>query len=508
MGLGERIIESLGGVTQSQMAAIRHRAYEAGYNDSGEDEPVSGTLAKYGYRSLRGGGLREPSIDQAQALSTAWALWQSHPVAQRAIEIKRDYIIGHGTQPLAAETELQDLLDEFWRVNEMDLRASEFTQQLFIFGCQTYPAFVRESDGQMRLGYIDPADIERVICDPDNSLDLYAVVVREQQAVGDAWQEEHAKRVYRIIREAETGDYADQLVRADQDKLAPWESRMLQAFGLSEYTGDCFYAKVNALSNQPMGMPDFLAEADWLDQLDQTLFALGEREQMQGYFSFDVELDGATPDQVAERAAKIRNKPPRKGSVNVHNSAEHWEMNAPNLNQSATVETVNAQLAFILGGLGLPVHWFGRGDETNRATAQAQGDPTWRSLEHSQLVVKRLFERMLEFVRDQAIIAGRYRPKANADLEVTLQMPEMTARDFGAQSAALTQVAGALVVAMDAKLMNREQAIEVWVRAVSEMGIDLTPIEVEEEMATEPDNGQSMTALPDWAQVHAPLELD
>jgi len=511
VGVGERIIEVLGGVTQSALADTARRAYENGYNDRGEDEPVSGTTAKYGYRSMRG-GMRDKR-DREADLATAWALWQSHPVAQRDIEIKRDYIIGRGTAPQAKDDKLQEILDEFWRINEMDLRAAEFTQQLFIFGYQALPAFVRQADGQTRLGYIDPGEIENVIADPENAMDLYAVVVKEQQAVAESWQDAHGKRVYRIVHEAKTGDESNdkgdagdlvgKLVRADQAQLEPWEQQMLKSFGLSAYTGDCFYVKINSLSNQAFGMSDYLAEADWLDQIDQTLFALGEREQMRDYFSFDVEIEGADDTRVRERANEIRNNPPRKGSVNIHNNREHWQMHAPNLGQAGTVETVKEQLAFILGGLGLPVHWYGRGDETNRATAQAQGDPTWRSLEHAQLVVKRWFERMLAFVRDQAIIAGKYTPDEDADTDVTLAMPEMTVRDMNTLAAAMSQVAGALVVALDQRLMSQEQAIEVWVHVVNEMGIELTPIEVEEEI--EPDE-RGDHALPDWGQVHTELE--
>lgn len=500
MAITDRVVELLGGKTQAQAESQAHRAYESGYNDAGEDEPVSSTLKKYGYRRSTTDGLRDFSqIDHDKMLEIVWTIWQSNPIAKRALDIKRDYIIGRGVQFLADDEKLQEILQTFWSINKMDRHIRDFALQLRLFGEQCYPVFVRDTDGQVRIGYVDPGEIERVVVHPENSLEMWAVVVK-QQSSSDAWNPNFDKRVYRIIRENE-----GKLVTAEQAALEDWETEMLKAHGLEEYSGSCFFERVNSVSNQPRGYSDLLQPADWLDQHDETLFALADREQMAGYFSWDVTLVGAKEDRVAERAKKLRAAPPKKGSVNVHNDAEAWQFNYPDIKQAGSIETANELLTFILGGLGLPRHWYGHGDETNRATAQAQGDPTWRSMEHDQGIVQGIILSMLQFVRDQAEIAGHWMSAENS--EITVTMPEMTTKDMAAISATISQLVTVFMAAEVQGWITRRTAVEVLAKAISELGVEID-IDKELEAASEELEQQQLIGGQDgndWLVQHGVL---
>lgn len=509
----DRALSRLGLVRGAERDRAVEVAYRHGYHDQGEDEPPSGTLAKYGYRRTTTNGLRDFSqIDRVSILEIVWTLWQSNPVADRAMEIKRDYILGKGISPKATgDEELQAILDDFWDINKMDKRTKEFVLQLFLFGVQCFPVFVRESDGQVRLGYIDPAEIEDVVTHPDNSLEMWAVITRERQAL-NPWEQNLKKRVFRIVRQDEgraspfqDGPYSSKnwmadvlstygaedtkrpledqaqpeppdtkgrLVTHKQSQIEDWEKTMLAAFGLSEYSGDCFYYKVNSVSNQPHGYSDLLPVADWLDQDDETLFALADREQLAGLFSWDVKLTGSNSDQVKKRANEIRNRPPRKGSVNVHNDAEEWRFDFPDLKASSSIESERAIKTHAIGGLGYPEAWFGRGDETGRATAAAQADPTWKTLEHDQDIASDMFMEMLTFARDQAVIAGHYRQNEDGG-EFTLPMPEMTQQDNSAAASTLGSVASANLVAEEQGWQTREESRDMWAKAAKEFGIEI-----------------------------------
>src|SRR3990170_3210522 len=284
---------------------------------------------------------------------------------------------GTGVHPQSGDADLQAILTEFWMDNQLPRRSKEFTLQLFLFGEQCYPSYVRTADGKASLGYIDPGSIQDVVTHPENSMEMWAVVVKGATQTAISWMKaSEGERVYRIIREDQdvvngeevvAAKQPGMLVMAEQANLEPWEGEMLRSFGLSQYSGSCFFEKVNSVSNQPRGYSDLLQVADWIDQADETLFALAHREQMGGYFSWDVTLTNADPKIVKTREQEIRAKPPKKGSVNVHNDAETWEMKAPDLKQQGTIDTYNALLTLVLGGSGLPRHWFGYGDETNRA---------------------------------------------------------------------------------------------------------------------------------------------
>jgi hypothetical protein len=537
--LGERIITALGGATTNDVRVAANRAYADGFNTGqqirqvrrrrfenydpmgGNDDPASGGIAAggFGYRQTGQGQGRESDISPEQNHKTAWALNQMNPVAKRGLDIKRDYIIGRGSQPQASDEKLQEILDAFWGHNQMNRRASEFTRQLQLFGEQCYPVFVRESDGAVTLAYIDPGEIERVITDPDNVLDLWAVVVRPQQQL-DKWaKQSESARVYRIVREVgdnRHGYETNTLVTCGHAEaygvIQDWEREMLTEYGLDAYTGSCFYERINAVSNQTRGLSALVPVADWLDQGDEVLFALGDREQMAGYFSWDVTLDGASEDDVKARAKEIAIDPPHKGSAKVHNEKENWEFIFPDLKAASSVESYKALATQAWGGLGFPNSWYGSGDETNRATAQAQGDPTWKSLQHDQGIVEDMLTRMLEFVRDQAKLAGTYRPREDDDQTVTMPMPAMVTKDVVGISGALATLTSALSVAQDAGWILPEDAAEAFAIVLSELGVEVdTSREI---VAPSPGAliGGELGAAPDktnknsWFEVHERLE--
>lgn len=521
-----RAIDALGGVPRSlhtsEMARVEKRveersseAYQDGYRDARNDEPASGDLRSYGYRSASYGP-REFAVDPAMAMARAWQLWQENPVADRALEIKRDYVIDRSVDPQAKSPQLQVILKKFWDENRMRRHSSEFALQLFLFGAQCLPVYVRRSDGRVRIGYFDPEQIQQVIFHPENALDIWAVVIRAQVKI-NAWEADHRTRVYRVIRkdddvvvpardafpaDVKTTKLRGLWVTADQANLEPWEEIMLRSFGLDAYSGTCLYERVNAVSNQGFGSSDLLQEADWLDSQDETLFSLADREQRAGYFSWDVTLKGQQQD-ITKRSAEIRKNPPKNGAINVHNEEEIWEIKTPDLKQVPSIETSKALLDFILGGLGLPSHWYGSGDETNRATAQAQGDPTWKSLSHDQGIIGDMLTTLCEFVRDQAEIAGRWRPETPEDREISVPMPSMTTKDITAVTAAMSNLALSLQTALEMQWITQETAAQTWALMMQELGVDY---DVARELKAAEENNPTPPAAGSWFGMNPPVE--
>lgn len=471
MAMRERVLEWMGGVSRDDIDAIESRAYEAGYMD-GNDEPPSGELKSYGYKQISGGAGRELSVTHEKAIQTAWKLWQSSLIANRSLSLKRDYILDRGVMPSAPDSDdLQEIFDKFTKSNKWNRRQKEFVKQLFGFGEQCYPVFVRESDGAVTLGYIDPEEIHDVICHPENALEQWAVVIKESKTAVK-WGKDNKKRVYRIVRATDKGDKKDRLVTWQQAQLDDWEAIMLREYELTEYSGSCFYEGVNRVSNQPRGFTDLLQATDYIDQTEASLWSMLDREQFAGYFSFDVTLANADKTAVSARAKELRNNPPAKGSVNVHNDSEHWQMHAPDLKQQGSVAGYKGGLGHVLGGLGYPLHWYGFGDDANRATATAQGQPTEKSLSHDQGIVKDLFTLIFTFVRDQAIIAG-YLKVSEDDETIVVDMPEISKKDVSVIVSGLVQLASALQAAVDSDWITNRTAATIYHKALSELDVEI-----------------------------------
>ncbi len=494
MAMKDRLIHVLGGVTPRDHAVRIARAIEAAYQDLGEDEPVSGTLKRQGYGTGLSSAVRSlGTLDYDKVLSTAWKVYLSNPVARRALEVKRDYILGQGITIESDEKELQKVLDAFWSDNDLDRRIKEFVLQYRVLGEQCYPVFVRQSDGQVRLGYIDPAQIERVIQHPENALERWAVVLKEA-GLGDEWQQaDSRRRVYRIARAdrlvADSGEvkparYEGKLVADGQATLEEWEARMLKAYSLSEYTGSCLYFAANAASNQARGYSDLFGVIDWPDILTDVLRALARREQILDYFLVDLLLTGADDNAIATKQRQLNATPPKKASWWVHNEKADLKIVQPDLKQAGSIEVANMLLTFILGGLGLPRHWYGFGDETNRATAEAQNDPTWRTMEQAQDETRDMVLTMGAFARDQAIIAGALKENAT-DASLDVNMPEMTSKDLQKVTASLAQLGTALAVAEQNAWLSGQTQREVWAKVISEVGVDVSAAEEQERMDEE-----------------------
>lgn len=276
---------------------------------------------------------------------------------------------------------------------------------------------------------------------------------------------------------------------------------MLLEYGLSAYSGTCHYFKINDVVNQQFGQSELTAIADWLDQRDEALFALGDREQMASYFSWDVTMQGANADEVQTRAHAAAGVPPKPGSVNYHNESETWAMNFPDIKQTGTIATSDALLEQTWGGLGYPRAWFGTPQGAHLATLQAQGDPTWRSLDYAQGVVEVMLLEMFDLSRDQAMLAGAYIPAPDVDATITVSMPEMTSKDITALAGAMASLASALITAEVQGWVSKPEAAEVFANLMDEfdVAVDLARLADDEPGAIAPEAG---AMLKDYLETH------
>lgn len=503
--IGERIIETFGGMTAKRMQEVIRevsvRAYESGYSD-GNDDPASGGIAGggFGYRKASQ-GLRDFSkASPSQILETVWTLWQSSPIAKRAITLKRDHVVGKGAKFETDDPDLQKILDDFYANNGLKARVPEFGLQLRLLGEQVYPAFVRKTDGRVTMGYIDPGTVEKVITHPENSMERWMVVCK---APGG-----QDKKVYRIIREdkeyvVEVGGepkvqdptHPGKLVTHNQTEIQPWETAALNEMGVPNYGGSVFFFPINCLSNGTRGYSDLVQVADWIDQAEETLFAVADREQMAGYFYTSIGVDG-DDEQVKKRANYYRRNVPKKGGFLVHNKSEEPKVQYPDIGQAGSIQTFVALLTFIMGGLGFPVAFYGYGDDTNRSTLQEQATPSEKTLEHDQYQFEQMMLFIARFVKDQAEIAEMpiWKPDDDVNSEIRFPLPAIRSEDIAGIVQAFTPLMAGLVQAEDNRYIGQKTAARIAHKILNELGADidttkeLETVDGEEETAVQDDN--------------------
>lgn len=159
-----------------------------------------------GWRRLTGNGLDAMNdrdlapMAQARMQKLADHLWQSNVLANRLVELPLAYLLAEGVTLQCSDDEHQRLLNAYWSdpINNFPLKLSPRVRALALLGEQCYIATVRDGDGFVRLGYLDPRKIATVVTDPDNP----------EQPIGVITQRDNRGRQhkYRVILPGEDAD--------------------------------------------------------------------------------------------------------------------------------------------------------------------------------------------------------------------------------------------------------------------------------------------------------------
>lgn len=440
-------------------------AFDALWNGQEEPAPAATASAKFReavgvsidadddqWRPLTGDERRDLSpLSKARMREIAYYLWRANPLGNRTVELPLAYLLAEGIKLVVEDEDAQGWLDAFWRdpINKMGTNLPKMMRELAMYGEQCWPAFVNEISGAVRLGYLDPGMIAKVVRDPDNGRQPIGVVTKRDAR--------NRIRKYRVI------------VNGNDEELFSARTREIRANDFPD--GECFYFTVNDLQNGD-GHSDLLPLSDWIDGYDQFLFGELERVLSSRAFVWDVTLKGATQDDVNARAGKIT--PPKPGSVRVHNDSEEWSSVAPDLKASDSTEIGRLFRNHVLGGGSLPEHWYGGGGDVNRSTGDSMSEPTFKIFSMRQQVIKAILEEIGTYVVRHRLlaVAGKEPDPADTAYHVKAEFPEMVARDTTRYAAALQQVVAAVVGALDHGLVTEELAVRLIQSVATRLGVD------------------------------------
>ena len=238
--------------------------------------------------------------------------------------------------------------------------------------------------------------------------------------------------------------------------------------------GDCHFWRVNDLLTGRRGRSDLLSAIDLADAYTQLIFGEVERAAAMRMAIWDVTMNGATPEQVEQRAREIA--PPTPMSVRVHNESELWTAVSPKLDSADAAETLRVVRNEVLGGGSIPEHWYGGGGDVNRATAAEMDEPTYKTFRRRQ----RLWEAIIEAEARHVI---RQRLRAIGLTELTLDekfvpraiFPEMQSVDVARYAQALAQVVVAVVSTIDRGLLTEEVGLTMIASLADKFGVEIDP---------------------------------
>jgi hypothetical protein len=215
-------------------------------------------------------------------------LYDAQPLAKWLIDMVVDLIlgdeIGYSVEINAKRLEISDeektdledeikrVLDRFWEHPNFNIRfrADELITAYRLDGELCLPiASTNEIDGVPGLDFLDASQIAGV--DPVPGSSLVPGVVRLNTAPGAP------PRTLSVVM------------------LNPTTQRL---------EGECFYFGNSSIPNSMRGRSELLGVADWIDTLDQFLFARADRANFMNYFLYDVTLKTSNETLVKKRAPR------------------------------------------------------------------------------------------------------------------------------------------------------------------------------------------------------------
>lgn len=389
-----------------------------------------------------------PPITQARMQELAHHAWEQHRLANRLIELPVAFILGDGVEMEVDDDEARTWLDAWWRdpINRLDLNIEKRCRELALFGEQVIVVF-KGLDGHVRHGAVDPTQIQSIVVDPDNAALPIGVEVRGADGVS---------RTYRVILDGEERELLMPAALALREKMT---------------AGECHFWRVNDLLTGRRGRSDLLSAIDIADAYTQLIFGEVERTAAMRMAMWDVTMTGATPEQVAARAAEV--EPPRPMMIRVHNEAETWASISPELNSADASETLKTVRNEVLGGGTIPEHWYGGGGDVNRATAAEMDEPTYKVFRRRQLLWQAILEAEARHVIRSRLAARGLDTALDETRQPRAVFPAMQSIDVARYAQAMAQVVSAAAAAVDQGFMTAATAVRLIAGLALKLGVEM-----------------------------------
>lgn len=406
-------------------------------------------------------------VAQDKMMDIAYWLWENYPLSKWIIEVIVSFVLAEGLPFTSKSKTVYKILWDFWHdsVNRMDLYFDKHLRELYIFGELCLPVQVSKSNGRVRLGYIDPKRIKKVYVDPEN-----------------------VKMTIGVELIPSTGENSKKYKTVLSSDVENFLSSKAKSLRLSFTSGSVFFFSINNVSNAPRGRSELLDVADWIDLYENYLYDYAEKWSQQNAFIWDLTVKGANSKEISEQVKKLTQAANRPGSVYGHNDGIELKALAPDL-KSLEVDT-GARIIrnHILGGKGFPSHWYGGGEDANKAVAGEMSVPTMKILSARQKYVTHILESIFDYQIEQAIIADRVNNKDIINQEDNLYeiiTPELSPVDLSKFGAVIKNVADGLAVSENQKLLDKQTSREVMINVLGFLGKEINVMQVEERLKKE-----------------------
>jgi len=396
-----------------------------------------------GYRPMTGDGAQRrdlQTLTQSRMFEIAYFMYDHSLMTRGLAEMDKSFLFSGLVTVASEDQDVQEIIDRFWADNKLALDLPDWMMWLSLLGEQCWPVEINPHNGRVNLSYVDPAQIKDIHVNPRN--------VKEIMQVELLGRGGRSGRKMAVIR----------------------EDRNIQSKTYGRLVGETFFFSINHPPNSPRGRSDFLTLFDWIDGLERYGFNYLERAEFMLNFIWDVVLKGMTEDQIRDW---LRDNPaPQPGSLRAHNEAVEWNAVSPDLKAADFKSGFDLGKAFILGSHRRPDSWFGAGGKAYQTEAESMDQVPIKDLSQRQRYCKAILEHVIQFVVDQAVIAGRL-SEEKAGLGFMVNMPEISKKDHVKLVNGVPQLATALNLAEQNGWISTETAAGIFAFVVGQFGMEI-----------------------------------
>jgi hypothetical protein len=295
---------------------------------------------------VRQNGRSRHDRDQAEAdqlYDDVLTAWRKNPLAWRTVQITTDYVVGETITISSEHPQLQNFIEAFWNhpKNRMANRLETMCEELTRSGDLFPLLFLNKHSGMSYIRFLTQDqidDIETQKTDWETEL----IIKQRPEGIGDgprSWYTPNHGR-----------------------------SKTTNAIALH-------YA-INRPMGALFGESDLASIVPWLLRYSRMLEGRIRLHWAARAFLWFVQVPTNKVKEKQEQYAA----PPEAGSVIVHDDAEEWKVQTPNLRGTDAEADMTAVKRMIGTGTGYPPHWLGEPGDVNLSTAQAMQEPAERHL--------------------------------------------------------------------------------------------------------------------------------
>lgn len=224
--------------------------------------------------------------------------------------------------------------------------------------------------------------------------------------------------------------------------------------------GSVFFFRRAGRLNSLRGFSYLLPVSDWIDSYDQAFFGQVDRFILGNTLVHDLKMEGAQAGELRALTADFQSKAAKPGGTFAHNEKVEHKINTAGLVNGDDVEFQRALRVHILGSKGIPEHWYGSGNNSNRSTSASQNEIALKVMEALQDELAEPFRVLLNVAWDELAQTQGFPSRAEG-VSIYPKMPKISERDISQIGGVFAQTEAALDSAVAGERLSNATARKV-----------------------------------------------